>query len=91
MNDKEQGSLKKICKICGKPIEVTHYVLGKKHTHPCACQCMIKELELNEAYRRAGRDANSKAVPVVMYRHRRKPWLVVMKLSDWLSLIKGGQ
>jgi hypothetical protein len=90
MNDKQQSSLKKICKICGKPIEVTHNVLGKKHTHPCACQCMISEFELYEAYSRAGRDANGKAVPVVMHRHRRKSWLVVIKLSDWLSLIKGG-
>jgi hypothetical protein len=90
MNDKEQGSFNKICKICGKPIEVTHNVLGKKHTHPCACQCMIKEYELYEAYWRAGRDNNSKAVPVAIHKRSRKPLLVVMKLSDWLSLIKGG-
>ena len=35
------------------------------------------------AHRRCGH-----AVPVVMHRRNRKPWLCVMKLEDWLKLIK---
>lgn len=34
----------------------------------------------------AERDANGHAVPIVAHRRNRKPWLVVMKLDDFLRL-----
>lgn len=40
-----------------------------------------------EAMGQAERDAAGNAVPLVMHRRSRKPWLVVMKLSDWLQMI----
>ena len=46
-----------------------------------------ERLSLYEAYEQATRDANGHAVPVVMHRRSRKPWLCVMKLSDWLKLV----
>lgn len=49
-----------------------------------------EKLSLYEAYEQAERDANGHAVPVVMHRRSRKPWLCVMRLEDWLNLV-GGQ
>lgn len=40
------------------------------------------------AMAQAERDANGHAVPAVMHRKNRAPWLVVMKLSDWIKLVK---
>jgi hypothetical protein len=34
-----------ICPRCGKALEVTHTVMGRERTHPCACRCMIEEFE----------------------------------------------
>ena len=44
-------------------------------------------MPMDEAMGQAERDANGHAVPLVVHRRNRKPWLVVMKLSDWLQLI----
>lgn len=35
----------KTCRKCGKALEMTHVVLGRTYTHPCACDCMIQEFE----------------------------------------------
>ncbi len=51
-----------------------------------------KRAELFNAYAaiaQAEHDANGHAVPVVMHRRNRAPWLVVMKLSDWVRMLKG--
>ena len=40
------------------------------------------------AMEQAQHDANGHAVPVVMHRRNRKPWLVVMRLKDFLALLK---
>ena len=42
-----------------------------------------------EAMAQAEHDANGKCTPIVAHRRNRKPWLVVMHLTDWLKLIKG--
>lgn len=42
-----------------------------------------------QAMEQAQHDANGHAVPVVMHRRNRAPWLVVMKLSDWIRLAEG--
>lgn len=49
-----------------------------------------EKLSLYEAFSQAEHDANGHAVPVVMHRRNRKPWLCVMLLEDWLKLV-GGQ
>lgn len=40
------------------------------------------------AMEQAVNDANGHAVPVVMHRRNRKPWLVVLKLDDFLRLLE---
>lgn len=40
------------------------------------------------AMEQAEHDANGHAVPVVMHRRNRAPWLCVMKLSDWIGMVK---
>lgn len=40
------------------------------------------------AMEQAVSDANGHAVPVVMHRRSRKPWLVVLKLEDFLRLLE---
>lgn len=35
----------KRCPKCGRALEVSHMVLGKLRTHPCACQCEINQFE----------------------------------------------
>ena len=49
-----------------------------------------EKLSLYEAYQQAEHDANGHAVPVVMHRRSRKPWLVVMKLQDWFEILENG-
>lgn len=39
------------------------------------------------AMEQAEHDANGHAVPVVIHRRNRAPWLVVMKLADWVRLV----
>lgn len=39
-----------------------------------------------EAMIQAERDANGKSIPIVAHRRNRKPWLVVMKLEDFMRL-----
>lgn len=45
-------------------------------------------LRLYPAMEQAIRDANGKAVPVVMHRKNRAGWLVVMRLEDWIKLLE---
>lgn len=43
-----------------------------------------EHLRLHEAMDQAIRDANGKAVPVVIHRRNREPWQISMLLDDWL-------
>ena len=45
-----------------------------------------ERLQLYEALAQAQRDADGKAVPVVMHRKNRAPWVVIMALEDWLGM-----
>lgn len=50
-----------------------------------------EKLSLYEAMEQAERDtasSNRDEIPVVMHRRNRKPWLVIMKLDDWMKLYK---
>ncbi len=55
----------KRCHKCGKALEVSHMVLGKLRTHPCACLCEIARFERemkNAQVRRVNRGATSQQV-----------------------------
>lgn len=55
---------------------------------PIHIECKRTEkLSLYEAMNQAERDANGHALPVVVHRRSRKPWLVVIKLDDLLKIV----
>ena len=50
----------------------------------------VEKLNVSEAMRQAERDAVNKT-PVVMHRRNYEPWLITMKLSDFLMEVKTGE
>jgi len=52
----------------------------------------VERLNILEAMKQAERDAERfhDGVPTVFHRRNRSPWLVTMKLKDWLELYKHG-
>lgn len=62
-------------------------VIGLPGVH---IECKRTEtLSVYAAYDQAVRDsAGSSALPVVMHRRSRQPWLVIMSLSDWAKLYR---
>jgi len=50
----------------------------------------VERLNLGEAMEQAIRDAERfhDGAPTVFHRRNRQPWLVTMRLSDWLGLYK---
>lgn len=44
-----------------------------------------------EAMDQAIIDSNGKAVPVVVHRRNRRPWLVVLRLSDFQGILEGSK
>ena len=56
---------------------------------PVHVECKRTEkLSLYEAMEQAERDANGHALPVVVHRRNRKPWLVVLKLEDVMKILQ---
>ena len=47
----------------------------------------VERLALAAALRQAHRDANGHALPVVVHRRSREPWLVTLDLEDLLQII----
>lgn len=47
----------------------------------------VERLALAAALRQAHRDANGHALPVVVHRRSREPWLVTLELEDLLQII----
>lgn len=47
----------------------------------------VERLSLAAALRQAHRDANGHALPVVVHRRSREPWLVTMALDDLLEAL----
>ena len=47
----------------------------------------VERLALASALRQARRDANGHALPVVVHRRSREPWLVTLELDDLLQII----
>jgi len=53
--------------------------------------CEVKRTEslrLYEALYQAIDDANGTALPAVFHRKDKKPWVVIMRLDDWLKLYR---
>ena len=52
----------------------------------------VEKLNVVEAMEQSIRDSERMAdgVPVLFHRRNRKPWLVTMRLEDWLSLYANG-
>ena len=47
----------------------------------------VERLQLAAALRQAHRDANGHALPVVVHRRSREPWIVSMELTDLLEVL----
>lgn len=48
----------------------------------------VERLNIHTAMQQAIRDANGKALPVVVHRRSREPWLVTLPLEEVLQLIQ---
>lgn len=60
-------------------------VVGLKGIH---IECKrVERLDLFQAMEQAMKDAKGE-MPVVMHRKNRTPWLVTMRLEDWMELYK---
>ena len=51
----------------------------------------VEKLILEAAMNQAESDANDGEIPVVAHRKNRTPWLVTMRLEDFIRLYKGGE
>ena len=51
----------------------------------------VERLNISQAMNQAERDSErfQDGAPTVFHRRNREPWLVTMRLSDWLKLYKG--
>lgn len=50
----------------------------------------VERLNVSEAMKQASRDAERfhDGAPAVFHRRNREPWLVTMKLEDWLDIFQ---
>ena len=48
-----------------------------------------ERFRLYEAMEQARRDANGHRIPLVAHRQNRKPWVVVMDVSDFMRIMEG--
>lgn len=53
----------------------------------------VERLNIDQAMQQAINDAERfhDGIPIVFHRKNRRPWLVTMRLSDFMSIFKGGQ
>ena len=53
----------------------------------------VERLNVSEAMKQAERDAKrfQDGAPTIFHRRNREPWLVTMRLSDWLALFDASQ
>ena len=45
----------------------------------------VERLNIHDAIEQSIRDAREGEIPVVIHKKNRKPWLVTMRLEDWLN------
>lgn len=48
----------------------------------------VEKLNIAEAMHQAERDASEGIIPVVAHRRNREAWLITMRFSDWVDVIK---
>lgn len=59
-------------------------VVGLPHIH---IECKwVEKLNLDKAMNQSIDDARDGEIPVVMHKKNRKPWLITMRLDDWMEM-----
>lgn len=48
----------------------------------------VENLNIHKAYAQAERDAEGKAIPAVFHRRNREPWMVTLKLDDFMEIYR---
>lgn len=51
----------------------------------------VEKLNLSDAMAQAIRDAKDDELPAVFHRKNHEPWLVTMRLEDWMEIYGGGK
>jgi Holliday junction resolvase len=51
----------------------------------------VENLNIHKAYAQAERDADGQAIPAVFHRRNREPWMVTLKLDDFMEIYKAWQ
>lgn len=46
----------------------------------------VEKLNLDKAMKQSIDDARDGEIPVVMHKKNRKPWLITMRLDDWVAM-----
>lgn len=62
-------------------------VVGVPHIHMEVKR--VEKLNIMTAMEQATEEAREGEVPAVFHRRNNKPWLVTMRLEDWVKLYKG--
>ena len=100
MNSKVKGSTgeRELAKLlCSRGYKASRndqrYVSGLENPDVSlpGVHCEVKRCEafrLYDSLEQAVKDANGKKLPAVFHRKNRAPWVVIMKLDDWLSMYR---
>lgn len=77
---------------CGEPVSfgTVPDLVGLPGIH---IECKrVEKLNVPEAMRQAVRDSERfrDGMPVLFHRRNRQPWLVTMRLDDWMKVYRGG-
>lgn len=77
---------------CGEPVSfgTVPDLVGLPGIH---IECKrVEKLNIPEAMRQAVRDSERfrDGMPVLFHRRNRQPWLVTMRLDDWMKVYRGG-
>ena len=77
---------------CGEPVSfgTVPDLVGLPGIH---IECKrVEKLNVPEAMRQAIRDSERfrDGMPVLFHRRNRQPWLVTMRLDDWMKVYRGG-
>ena len=51
----------------------------------------VENLNIHKAYAQAERDAAGQAIPAVFHRRNREPWMVTLKLDDFMEIYRAWQ
>lgn len=51
----------------------------------------VENLNIHKAYAQAERDADGQTIPAVFHRRNREPWMVTLKLDDFMEIYRAWQ